>query len=187
MATIFGRAVWISFGLIAGVVPGLAQQRIPVSPDQPAQVYDYIFPVEFEGAKRLSVHGYDNPGLGYSVGYGRGDLTATIYIYDGGQKSIPDNPDDAVVLAELRASLREAMEFSKAKLGVTFSLPDQSKVRRMNCAWLTFSAVSGGTLCVGGANGKFVKFRISAPETKDGVRESVLFMLGWIPTFWPPT
>lgn len=172
---------------IAGVTPSLAQREVPVSPDPPARVYDYVFPMEFDGAKRLSIRGYDDPALGYSVGYQRGAVTATIYIYDSGVKAIPDNPDAAMVMAEFRASIRDVVELRKARLHQGFVLPDARKVERLNCAWLTYSADAGGMLCLGAAKGKFIKFRTSAPETQDGVRESALFVMGWMPIFWPPT
>jgi hypothetical protein len=188
MATIFCRALWISLGLIAGAAPSLAQQQVPVPPDQPARVYDYVFPVEFEGAKRLSVRGYDDPGLGYSVGYQRGAVTVTIYIYDAGQKAIPDNPDDAVVMAELRSSTIEAMQFRKnAEMKKGFALADDRKLRRLVCVLITDYSNMEGTVCVGGAKNKFIKFRTSAPAKPDALAESAAFIRTWMKFFWPPS
>jgi hypothetical protein len=174
--------------LIAAVTPSLAQQKVPVAPDQPARVYDYVFPVEYEGAKRLSVRGYDDPGLGYSVGYQRGDVTTTIYIYDAGQKKISDDPDDAVVKAELQSSMRDAVQFRKsAEVKKGFALVDDSGRRRLNCVWLTYDGNTDGTLCLGGAKNKFIKFRASAPARPDAPAESAAFIRTWINLFWPPS
>jgi hypothetical protein len=174
--------------IAAAATPGLAQQQVPVSPDQPARVYDYVFPVEFEGAKRLSVRGYDDPGLGYSVGYQRGDVTMTIYIYDAGQKKISDDPDDAVVKAELQSSMRDAVQFRKsAEVKKGFALVDDNRRRRLNCVWLTYDGNTDGTLCLGGAKNKFIKFRTSAPAKPDGLAESAAFIRTWMNFFWPPS
>jgi hypothetical protein len=175
-----------AFGLLAFVAESLAQQQVPVSPDQPARVYDYVFPVEYEGAKRLSVRGYDDPSLGYSVGYERGGVTATIYIYDAGRKAIPDNPDDAVIMAELRSSTIEAMQFRKnAEMKKGFALVDDQKRRRLVCVLITDYGNSDGTVCVGGAKNKFIKFRTTAPAKPDAPAEAVAFIRPWIKFFWP--
>jgi hypothetical protein len=180
--------------LIAAFTPSLAQQQVPGSPDQPARVYDYIFPVEFDGAKRLSVRGYDNPGLGYSVGYQKGPIIMTIYIYDLGRKDIPDDPDTDVVIDELRDSVKEAMQVRKnAEVKKAFSLPDAQKVTRLNCVWLTYEGnvdgtVEGnvdGTVCLGTAKSRFIKFRTSAPETPRSLGYSIFFVRSWLPFFWP--
>jgi hypothetical protein len=174
--------------LIAAVTPSLAQQQIPVPPDQPARVYDYVFPVEFEGAKRLSVRGYSDPGLGYSAGYQRGAVIMTIYIYDNGQKTIADDPDDAVVKEEFQSSTQEAVQFRKnAEVKKGFALADDGKRRRLNCVWLTYDGNIDGTLCLGGAKNKFIKFRTSAPARPDAVAESAAFIRTWMKFFWPST
>jgi hypothetical protein len=177
-----------AFGLLAFVTESLAQQQVPTPSDQPARINDYVFPAEFEGARRLSVREYEkeHPGLGYSVGYERGGVTATIYIYDAGRKAIPDNPDDAVIMAELRSSTIEAMQFRKnAEMKKGFALVDDQKRRRLVCVLITDYGNSDGTVCVGGAKNKFIKFRTTAPAKPDAPAEAVAFIRPWIKFFWP--
>jgi hypothetical protein len=177
--------VVVGVGVIAEVA---AQQQVPVSPDQPARVYDYVFPAEFDRAKRLSVRGYDDPGLGYSVGYQRGPVTMTIYIYDLGRKSIPNNADDPIVVGELTSSIKEAVQVRKnVELKKSFALPDARKVTRLNCAWLSYEGNVEGGVCLGAAKSKFIKFRTSAPENPDSLAVGVFFVRSWLPFFWPPS
>jgi len=176
--------------LVAAFTPSLAQEQLLVPPDQPVHVYDYSFPAEFGGAKRLSVREFEkaHPGLGYSVGYQHGAVVATIYIYDAGQKGIADDPDDAVVKAELQSSMREAVQFRKnVEVKKGFALVDDSKRRRLNCVWLTYDGNIDGTLCLGGAKSKFIKFRTSTPENPNSFAASVAFIRSWLPFFWPST
>ncbi len=165
-----------------------AQAPMQIPADQPARIGAFVFPIEFAGARRTSVREYEksNPGLGHSVGYQLGPITTTIYVYDLGEKTIPDDPDDDRILAELRSSLKEVIQFRKnAEVKKGFSLPDEKMTSRLNCAWLTFDSKMDGTICIGSAKNKFIKFRTSAPETQRSLGESILFVRRWLPFFWP--
>jgi hypothetical protein len=96
-------AVLIAF---LSVVTGAAAQT---SAKGPVTVFDFTFPKEVAGAQRFSFRDYRSirPGLGYSAGYHQGNLTGTVYIYDDGKQSIPDDPQSPLVKAQLEQSRRE--------------------------------------------------------------------------------
>jgi len=95
-------AVLIAF---LATVTGTAAQT---SVTEPVTVYDFTFPDEIAGAQRISFRDYESnqPGLGYSAGYKQGNLIGTVYIYDDGKQSIPDDPQSPLVKAQLEAERR---------------------------------------------------------------------------------
>jgi hypothetical protein len=165
---------------------GSAQQLLNLPDDQPAHIGGFVFPPEFEGATRLSVRGYANPALGSSVGYQKGKTTTTIYVYDSGVKAIPDDPDHIVIMTEFRAAMDEALRFRQgARVQDGFFVFDDSKQKRLNCAWLHYDGSVGGAVCLGGAKNNFIKFRTSAPDGAGSQSESADFIRSWLPAFWP--
>jgi hypothetical protein len=98
-------AVLIAF---LSVVTGAAAQT---SAKGPVTVFDFTFPEEVAGAQRFSFRDYRSirPGLGYSAGYHQGNLTGTVYIYDDGKQSIPDDPQSPLVKAQLEQSRRDVL------------------------------------------------------------------------------
>jgi hypothetical protein len=185
VTTMFRSAVWLGIlGLIATATQSVAQQLVPVPPDQPARVYDFVFPIEFKGAKRLSVRSYGDPGLGYSVGYRHGPIVLTIYIYDRGRKSIPNDPDDPIMARELMSSIKGD---ANAEIKDTFAVSDERKVTRMYCVWLRLeNNIESGT-CLGAAKNKFIKLVASARPDPSAHNIGVFAIRGWLPFFWPPS
>jgi hypothetical protein len=87
------------------VVP-VAQAQVPAPmqvPNEPVTYFGLTFPVEIGGARRLGVRDHEagSAGLGYSAGYRHGAMTSTVYIYDDGLPSIPDDLKSAVVRDQL--------------------------------------------------------------------------------------
>jgi hypothetical protein len=176
------------FVIVAQILNAQAPAEVPVPQDQPAHIGEFLFPPVHEGARRLTVRAYDPPALGHSVGYRKGEVTATIYVYDAGKKAVPDDPDNPVVFSELRSTTVETMGFWKnAEIEKGFSLVDDRKRKRMNCVWFTYAGPAGGVICLGGAKNKFIKFRSSTRRTPSSFRDSAEFAKSWIKVFWPPT
>jgi hypothetical protein len=186
VATMIRSTVWLGIlGLIATATQSVAQQLVPVPPDQPARVYGYVFPVEYEGAKRLSVRRYGDPRLGYSVGYRHGPIALTIYIYDQGRKSIPGDPDDPIIARELMSSIKGD---AKAEIKDAFPVSDERKITRVYCVWLLRheNNIESG-ICLGAAKNKFIKLVASARPDPDAFNIGVFAIRGWLPFFWPPS
>lgn len=59
-------------------------------------------------------HEKNSPGYGVGVGYKKGNIAATIYIYRMGHKFIPDNIDSDVVLSQLNNDIREIISAKNA-------------------------------------------------------------------------
>jgi hypothetical protein len=73
---------------------------------QPATVM-LKFP-QVAGCTREKPHDYGIPELGYSVGYISTDgVTATIYVYSGGQQRVPDGPSSTLVKQEFETALSD--------------------------------------------------------------------------------
>src|SRR5215468_5314654 len=58
------------------------------------------FPASLLDLKRISVRDYENPGLGFSIGYQSAAITATVYVYDRSIRNIPTGIDSPEVRAE---------------------------------------------------------------------------------------
>jgi hypothetical protein len=96
------RVVCAALVTFLAAVTGAAAQT---SVRKPVTVFDFTFPEEIAGAQRFNVadHESSQPGLGHSAGYRQGNLTGTVYIYDDGKQSIPDDPQSPLVKAQLAA------------------------------------------------------------------------------------
>src|SRR5262249_13052962 len=138
----------------------------------PMKVFDFTFPEEIAGAQRSGIYDYESrePGLGYSAAYHQENLTGTVYIYDDGNQSIPDDPHSPLVQAQLERSLQDIFGLwhgtgVKVDLKEEFTAEDVHGRTRLICARLIITGDDGRPRetfsCLGVAKNKFLKFRIS--------------------------
>jgi hypothetical protein len=165
----------------------------------PVTFFDFTFPEEIAGAQRISIRDYETatPGLGYSAGYRQPNLTGTVYIYDAGKRSIPDDPQAPLVKAELEQSQREIFglqqrgAYSKVERKGSFTIEDARGRPRFICAAFAYIANDGRPVdsfaCLGVANSKFLKFRISIGQHDGSQAEARRFVSAWIDLLWPPS
>jgi hypothetical protein len=179
-------AVLIAF---LSVVTGAAAQT---SAKGPVTVFDFTFPEEVAGAQRFSFRDYRSirPGLGYSAGYHQGNLTGTVYIYDDGKQSIPDDPQSPLVKAQLEQSRRDVLGLRRGvgvKVKEDFTIEDARGRTRLICAAFAITGDDGrprdSFSCLGVAKNKFLKFRISGVSQA----EARQFVNAWINLLWPPS
>ena len=176
---------------VVSAVQGPARAQAPAqTPDGPVTHFGLTFPPEIGGAQRINVRAYEpgTPGAGYSAGYRHGEATSTVYIYDDGVASIPDNLDSAVVRDQFKQA-KGAMGAAQAGISVreanTFTIHDAGKRARLICsAYVLVRQASPGAfdtfLCLGVYKGKFFKVRTTMPQRADAEAEVRRFIGLWI-------
>jgi hypothetical protein len=134
----------------------------------------------------------DNPGFGYSAGYRQPNATTTVYIYDLKRRDIPDDPLAPVIKAELEATKADILRtqqsgaYLKVESKDAFSIADAQSRTRFLCAAFKLTRSDGALAsyaCVGGWNGKFIKFRITAEQQSEVDARG--FVRAWIDLLWP--
>jgi hypothetical protein len=181
-------AVLIAF---LSAVTGAAAQT---SVKGPMRVFDFTFPEEIAGAQRFNIadHESSQPGLGHSAGYRQGNLTGTVYIYDDGKQSIPDDPQSPLVKAQLEQSRTDVLGLwqgvgVKVDVKEDFTIEDARGRTRLICAAFALTGADGHSAvtfsCLGVAKNKFLKFRISGASQA----EARQFVNAWINLLWPPS
>jgi hypothetical protein len=185
------RIVCVVLIAFLSAVTGAAAQT---SVKGPVTVFDFTFPEEIAGAQRISFRDYRSirPGLGYSAGYQQGNLIGTVYIYDDGKQSIPDDPQSPLVKAQLEQSRRDVLGLRqgvrvKVDVKEDFTIEDAHGRTRLICTAFAITGEDGrprGSFsCLGVAKNKFLKFRISGVSQAEARR----FANAWIDLLWPPS
>jgi len=182
--------------LLAIAVASQASCARAQAPDEPVIFHGLTFPASIAGAERISVRDYekDHPGLGYSVGYRQPGVVSTVYIYDLKKRGIPDDPSAPAIKAEFDAAKGDMMVvlqqglYSKVEPKEQFWAADAHNRTRLLCGAATVVRSDGpdelaSYLCVGGWNGKFIKFRITGAQLPEAsVRR---FLQAWMELLWP--
>jgi len=130
------------------------------------------FPASLLDLKRISVRDYEEPGLGFGIGYQSPTMTATVYVYDRSIRNIPTGIDSPEVRAEFD---RAYAEVERAVRQGTYPSFNRLELRERGELLITpikfrFASVdlfgSGSVirsfLSVTGFHGAFLKARISA-------------------------
>jgi hypothetical protein len=182
--------------LLAVAIASQASFARAQAPDEAVTFHGLTFPANIAGAERISVRDYekDHPGFGYSVGYRQPGAVATVYIYDLKTRDIPDDPSTRVIKAEFEAAkgdmmgmLRQGL-YSKVEPKEQFWMADAHNHTRLLCGAATVVRIDrpdelASYLCVGGWNGKFIKFRITGAQLPEAsVRR---FLQAWMDLLWP--
>jgi hypothetical protein len=168
------------------------------SPDDRVSLHGLSFPAEVGGAQRISVRDYEktHPGLGYSVGYRLGTMVGTVYVYDLGQTAIPESPRAPMIAAQLREAVEDINEvqrrggYTKVLPIEEFAVEDGRQRPRLVCESFVVTRADQAEdrdtfVCLGGANNKFVKFRITRPREPGSKLEARKFLNAWIALLWP--
>lgn len=111
-----------------------------------------------------------HPGRGISVDYATTDraAAATVAVYDLGRGSVPADPDSAAQRAEFDASVRELTSLPPERTGRRFAERERFRLPVQGgpaFACAEFDGMLGRnpvrqTLCVGGAQNRFVKVQV---------------------------
>jgi hypothetical protein len=111
------------------------------------------------------------PGRGVSVDYATADrgAAATVALYDLGQRSVPAEPDSAAQRAEFEAAVRELTSLPPERTGRRFTERGRFRLPvaggpAFSCAELDGELGRNAvrqTICVGGAQGRFVKVQVT--------------------------
>ena len=175
-----------SAGLIGA--PGAAP-----APKDPVTIQGLAFPDRIGGAERGEVHDFEktNPGLGHSVPYRMPGWAISVYVYDKGRTSVPDDPQSDVVKAELADARREVFEVrSNVEWKRDFSVQGEGRKVRFVCGAFTFADKPPdrltGFLCLTGWKNKFVKVRLTTQARCGTEAEATRFVRAWTSVLWPP-
>lgn len=116
-----------------------------------------------EGWERGDVQTYPSAALGYSVTYQSEDGgRATVYVYDGGLKSIPDGANDKVIKEEIDRAKNEIVQIGR--LGIYEGVKE----------------VKNDTVTLGGANGKVKALRsLFYFKVKGEELDSEIYLFGY--------
>jgi hypothetical protein len=111
------------------------------------------------------------PGRGISVDYATGDraAAATVVLYDLGQRSVPADPDSPAQRAEFEASVRELTSLPPERTGRRFTEIERFRLPVPGGPAFSCADLDGmlgrnpvrQTLCVGGAQNRFVKVQVT--------------------------
>lgn len=118
-----------------------------------------------------------HPGRGVSVDYATADRSAaaTVALYDLGQRSVPADPDSSAQRAEFEASVRELTSLPPERTGRRFTEIERFRLPVPGGPAFSCADLDGmlgrnpvrQTLCVGGAQGRFVKVQVTT-VSRDG-------------------
>jgi hypothetical protein len=110
------------------------------------------------------------PGRGVSIDYATADRSAaaTVAIYDLGQRSVPADPDSPAQRAEFDAAVSELLSLPPERTGRRFSERERFRLPVAGGPPFACADLDGvlgrnpvrQTVCVGGAQGRFVKVQV---------------------------
>lgn len=134
-------------------------------PEEPARRVNgakFDFP-EVEGWERGDVQNFPSAALGYSVTYESEDGgRATVYVYDGGLKSIPDGVNDKVVKEEIERAKNEIIQIGR--LGIYEGVKE----------------IKNDTVTLGGSTGKVKALRsLFHFRVKGEALDSEIYLFGY--------
>lgn len=128
------------------------------------------FPDQLGGAQLARGQRYPQDHLGHSISYGRPNFGATVYVYHGGQSSIPDGIAAPVVRAQFAQAQGDIASIQRQQGAPAPQLLEQ---RTMNAGGVDFLGASyrytrenRDTLSFVGLTGfrrNFIKVRVSVP------------------------
>lgn len=150
-----------------------------------------VFPAVLGGLQKGNHKEYDTKELGLSVPYsGTNGAAAEIYLYSGGQSSIPSGTNSALVREELEKSVGVIMAFEKmgayqdvVKVSESgMKLGSETNARSMLAVCLDYSLVKAGKdprearsyLLLCGYKNLFLKIRFTFPRESTATAEKNL-------------
>jgi hypothetical protein len=177
-------------GLVAAGLGGAV--TAVAAPKEPLTIYGLKFPDKIAGAERGEPHDFEkaNPGYGHSVHYTMPGWSITVYIYDMGRTSIPDDPQSDVVKGQLAEARREVFDVrSKVEWKRDFPIHGESRKVRFICGAFAFANKASESLdsflCLTAWKNKFVKFRLTTRPSSGSEAEATRFVRAWTGVLWP--
>jgi hypothetical protein len=187
------QTIWLALALV-NALASFSRAQEPA--DATVSFHGLTFPASVAGWERSGVHEFerDNPGLGYSVGYRQPGALTTVYIYDLKARSIPDDPAAPEIKTEFEAAkadmiaARQQGFYRKLEPKEQFGVADAHGRARLLCAAAAVvrrdRPIELATyLCVGGWNGKFIKFRMTGEQLPQTSAQQ--FLRAWTDLLWP--
>lgn len=163
-------AVWL-LCCMAHAAPAQAQLKEP-EPDHYAGVH---VPTRLGPFTRQSFRDYTqtDPDMGVSFAYGALGHTATVYVFNGGQSSIPDGPGGSVVRAYFEGGIKDI--HGAVQAGVYSSATIKGRYQRSRGGEADFLCAEAelvkdsephpSILCITGMGNQLVKTRVTgSPE-----------------------
>jgi hypothetical protein len=187
------RTIWLALALV-NALASFARAQEPA--DATVSFHGLTFPASVAGWERSGVREFekDNPGLGYSVVYRQPGALTTVYIYDLKARDIPDDPAAPEIKTEFQAAKADMIAaqrqgfYRKLEPKEQFAIADAHGRARLLCAAAVVARIDqprdlATYLCVGGWNGKFIKFRMTGEQLpQTSVRQ---FLRAWTDLLWP--
>ena len=162
----------------------------PITPPEEVVAYSdektsLQFPLTLGGLTFVEHHGYPEPSMGFSVRYDDAEtMKADIYVYDGGQSTIPSGHNNVLIQQEL-ANAESGIRFYEQKgayLDVTKlgegTYPEDAdtktiafvssrfQYRQSEQFGVTFTGVRVSETYLRGFKDHFIKVRVTYPETE---------------------
>jgi hypothetical protein len=168
--------------------------------DAPLRLHGLTIPDRVAGLPHEAPYDYEQkyPGLGHSVQFVRPGWRIDVYIYDAQLKSIPENPQSALVKGQLEGARRDilAMQerglYSEVEVKREYTIERNGRTRFV-CSALTFrhnrmNADVDSYVCVSSWNNKFIKIRMStARRDATTSADAQTFVEAWSDLLWPST
>jgi hypothetical protein len=177
------RLAWTFVGLLLAAATAAAQS--------PLTVHGVNLPGQIAGAQRAELRNYQNPALGSSVEYRLLGWKIDVYIYDLGQKSIPNDALSAPVTGQLKQATDDifnSKDYSQVETKLKYAIRDNAARVRFLCSrfgYVTAQSRKDSYLCVTSAQNKFVKFRLTADQHAGSEAKANAFVQAWIDVLWP--
>ncbi len=188
--------------MLAFAVLGLAAcapatgSKVPAEPTpapglHPLRVDD--LPPEIGDMVRGEMRTYDKPELGVSVVYSGPGMTATVYLYDGGLKNLPESLDDPVVVEHFKSTLHDVSSLIALGLVREVQVRDAAMLKYAGqpeylYAQLALDTVNGpedSFLFLTSYQGQFIKIRMTGPASDETYPRAMGFALILGRQLWP--
>jgi invasion protein IalB len=161
------------------------------------EFYGVRFPETVAGFTRAQTIDYESnsPGLGYAVKYSSRGWSIDVIIYDFGFKDIPDLlSSDRVTghFTKVQGDILRVWKAAGAKVEEKqpFDITAADHTVRFICRAYVVQKIGqreDSYLCLTTYKGKFVKYRVTAPEWEGNAEKARHFMATWIDLLWPAT
>jgi hypothetical protein len=187
------RTIWLALALV-NALASFARAQEPA--DATVSFHGLTFPASVAGWERSGVSEFerDNPGLGYSVVYRQTGAVTTVYIYDLKARDIPDDPAAPEIKTEFEAAKGDMIAaqrqgfYRRLEPKEQFAIADAHGRARLLCAAAVVVRIDqpqdlATYLCVGGWNGKFIKFRMTGEQLPQTSARQ--FLRAWTDLLWP--
>jgi hypothetical protein len=185
------RLACLAIGALVLLCTGIA------TAEGPLKLHGLTIPDRVAGLPHDAPYDYEkkHPGLGHSVQFIRPGWRIDVYIYDAQHKSIPDNPQSALVEGQLQEARRDIFEMQQrgryrdVEVKRDYTIERNGRTRFV-CSALTLhhnrtEADVDSYVCVSSWNNKFVKIRMTTRRGAPTSADVQMFVEAWSDLLWP--